>query len=346
MSVQTPPAARFWRPGKDGSVDCFLCPRRCQIAPGETGFCAVRHNEHGTLRALAYGRPSAVHVDPIEKKPFYHFLPGSTSLSLGTVGCNLDCQFCQNCSLSRARFDPAHAATLSPGEAVLAAQHHGCQSLSYTYNEPTVFVEFAQDTAALAREAGLGNCFVTNGYVSDEVLEAVYANLDAANVDLKSFAPEFYRRLTGGRLRPVLNTLTALKQLGVWVEVTTLLIPGLNDSADELRALCQWVGEHLGDRTPLHFSAFHPDHRLLDVPATPPDTLRRARELALEAGLRYVYLGNVLDREGGATRCPDCGEVLVTRSWHSVQRLHLDGARCAHCGAAADFVLTVGETDS
>jgi len=316
-----------------------LCPRRCLVAEGGFGSCGVRHHRDGKLWSLVYGAPSAVNLDPIEKKPLFHFLPGTDILSIGTVGCNLKCTFCQNCSLSRGSVDRTRAARLAPEDAVRTAQTRGCPSIAFTYNEPTVFAEYAEDVAATGRQAGLRHVFVTNGYVSQEALPMVYANIDAANVDLKAFTQDFYGELTQSDLQPVLDTLVALQERRVWIEITNLVIPGHNDSESDLTRMCEWVLSNLGDRVPLHFSAFHPDHELLDVPPTPAQTLRRARQLARQVGLKYVYLGNVRDEEGSSTYCPECNGLLVARSWHTLGVSHLKGDRCAHCGAVADFIV-------
>jgi pyruvate formate lyase activating enzyme len=323
--------ARFWIAEKDRRVRCGLCPRRCLIAPGRSGTCLARENRDGRLVSLVYGRPSAVHVDPIEKKPLYHFLPGTDVLSIGTAGCNLACAFCQNWSLSRCGVDELPARSLPPRDVVAAAVAAGCPSIAFTYNEPTIFAEYAIDTAALARETGLKTVMVTNGYVTQEALPDVYRDIDAANVDLKAFDEGFYRTWTRAELKPVLDTLVALVSRGVWVEVTTLLIPGLNDDDASIRAGSLWIRDNLGADVPLHFSAFHPDYRMLDRPPTPPEVLRRARRTALDAGLRWVYEGNVVS-EGGSTWCPSCGRLLIRRSGNAVTEVRLEpGDRCA-CG--------------
>lgn len=331
--------ARYYQPGPGGTVECVLCPHHCQVAEGRRGVCAVRLNQGGKLYSLVYGRPAALNIDPVEKKPLFHFLPGSRLLSLGTVGCNLRCRFCQNSSLSRGRLDPADAVEWPPERVVETAKAHGCAGLAYTYNEPTVFAEYAQDIAALAKEAGLRNAFVTNGYIDPQALPSVYADIDAANVDLKAFSAGFYHDLTRSSLQPVLDTLVALRRLGVWVEITNLVIPTLNDAENQIGALCRWVLDHLGDRTPVHFTAFHPDHQLLDIPPTPHRTLVHARELALNLGMKYVYLGNVRDEEGSSTRCPECGSLLVQRSWHAVRAVQIAAGRCPRCHAPVDFIL-------
>ena len=290
-----PHVAEWWQ--ADGEVAaCALCPHRCRIAPGRTGRCGVRKNVGGRLLALTYGRPVAVHVDLIEKKPLYHFLPGSLTYSLGTVGCNLSCLFCQNYELSTGTLDVAAAASgpeLRPDQIVAAARQAKCASVALTYNEPTVWAEYGRDIAVAAQAAGLRVVSVTNGFIQPGAAAALYEHVDAANVDLKAFDDGFYQRLCGGRLQPVLDTLKQLKRLGVWLEVTNLVIPGENDSPAGLRDLCRWVASELGPDTPLHFSAFFPTHRLTDRPVTPRATLTLAARLAAEAGLNHVHLGNL-----------------------------------------------------
>lgn len=322
--------ALFSEPGPGGRVRCRLCPRACNIPPGKPGFCMVRRNEGGTLVLTAWGRPTALHVDPIEKKPLYHYLPGSTSLSLGTIGCSLACRFCQNWTLSRGR-EVDGGIFLPPERLVALAEHHGSPSISFTYNEPTILAEYILDTAAVARPRGIGIVLVTNGYITREAARVLYPHVDAANVDLKAFSDDFYRKQTSGRLQPVLDALVEARVAGVHLEVTTLLIPGLNTDPSEIRAEAEWIRDHLGANTPLHFSAYHPDYRMLDRPRTPPQTLREARTIAKHAGLRYVYEGNVAS-DAVHTDCPSCGRSLIRRAWFEVvaDRLGRDG-RC-ECG--------------
>ncbi len=328
-------AALFAEPSAGGRVRCRLCPRACNIPTGKAGFCVVRRNVGGTLVLAAWGRPASVHVDPIEKKPLYHYLPGTTSLSLGTVGCSLACRFCQNWTLSRARDlgDTREEPILPPERLVALAMRHGSPSISFTYNEPSILAEYILDTAEIARPRGVGIVMVTNGYITREAARVLYPSVDAANVDLKAFSDEFYRKHCSGRLAPVLDALVEARAAGVHVEVTTLLIPGLNTDPDSIRAEAEWIRDHLGADTPLHFSAFHPDYRMTDRPRTPPETLRMARTTALQAGLKYVYEGNV-QSDASHTLCPSCGRWLIRRSWFDVtaDRLGPDG-RCA-CGEA------------
>lgn len=326
--------ARFWDPGEGGSVRCRLCPHRCPIDPGATGICGVRRNEGGSLRTLVYGRVVAESVDPIEKKPLFHFLPGSRSYSIATAGCNLRCRHCQNAEISQAPHERGVVPgfELPPAEAVRRASGAGCASISYTYTEPTVFFEYAFDTAALARRAGLRNVFVTNGYTSPEALREIGPLLDAANVDLKSSSDAFYKRVCGARLGPVLEALLLYRELGTWLEVTTLVIPGENDGDEDLAGCAGFIAGELGRDVPWHVSAFRPSYRLTDRQPTPASTLRRAAAIGREAGLRHVYEGNVL--EGGDTSCSACGRTLVTRAGFAVRANRLRAGSCPDCGAA------------
>lgn len=326
--------ARYWNPLDDGRIECALCPHRCRLAEGKRGLCFVRRREGDALVLDTYGRSSGFCVDPIEKKPLHHFLPGSPVLSFGTAGCNLFCRFCQNWEMSKAREMDLLAEEASPSQIAKAAAGLGCASVAYTYNDPVIFLEYAVDCAAACRERGVRSVAVTAGYIEAEPRREFFAAMDAANVDLKSFDPEFYRRLTGGRLEPVLETLEYIaRETDCWLEVTTLLIPGENDGEAELNALAAWVLETLGTEVPLHFSAFHPGFKLRDKPATPAATLRRAREIARGIGLEHVYTGNVRDPEGGSTWCPGCGALLIERDSYALGRWGLDsGACCRECG--------------
>ncbi len=342
MSSPAPPptygtvAARYGRALPDGRVGCELCPRECRLAEGQRGFCFVRANSGGRLVLTTYGRSSGFCLDPIEKKPLNHFLPGTSVLSFGTAGCNLACRFCQNHEISTARAMDAVQSGAGPDRIVAAARERGCASVAFTYNDPVIFAEYAIDTAIAARAAGVHPVAVTAGYVQGRARREFFAAMDAANVDLKGFSDAFYRRLTGGRLGVVLDTLTHLvHETDVWTEITTLLIPGHNDDDAQLTALAAWVAAELGPDVPLHFSAFHPDHRMRDVARTPAATLTRARDIALAAGLRFVYTGNVHDRAGDTTSCPGCGAELIVRDWYSIltYRLTAEG-RCPGCGTA------------
>ncbi|MDR1808710.1 MAG: AmmeMemoRadiSam system radical SAM enzyme [Propionibacteriaceae bacterium] len=334
MPARPASPARFWHTVPDGRVECDLCPRHCRLREGQRGFCFVRQNSGGALDLTTYGRSSGFCVDPIEKKPLNHFYPGSAVLSFGTAGCNLACQFCQNWDISAARAMDRLMDAATPDEIAAAAAATGSRSVAYTYNDPVIFAEYAIDTAAACHARGLANVAVTAGYIEPAARQEFFAGMDAANVDLKSFNPDFYRRLTGGRLETVLDTLRYLvRETAVWTEITTLVIPGYNDSDAELGALAAWVAGELGSDVPLHFTAFHPDYRLRDVPRTPLATLRRARARALGEGLRYVYTGNVLDAAGATTTCPGCGASVIAREGYDVTlyRVTPDGT-CAVCG--------------
>ncbi len=322
-------------------VQCRLCAQRCVIPDGRTGICRVRQNVGGTLYTLVYGRLIAQAVDPIEKKPLFHFLAGTESFSIATPGCNFRCTFCQNADISQR---PGLLGYVDgrdvPAEAVVeAAARQGCASISYTYTEPTIFFEYAHDVGRLAREQGIANVYVTNGYMTPEMLDVALPPgepplIDAANVDLKAFRDGFYRQECGAHLQPVLDALKTLKERGVWVEVTTLVIPGRNDSEEELRDIARFVAGDLGADTPWHISRFHPTYRLTDAPPTPVSTLVRAREIGREEGLRFVYVGNVPGHDGENTYCPQCGERVIGRQGFRIGQTDLREGACAHCGAA------------
>ncbi len=332
-----PPEARWWRTAKDdsGAVRCELCPRGCLLRDGQTGFCRVRKNTGGRLTSLTYGHPLGLAVDPIEKKPLYHFLPGTPVLSFGTAGCTLACTFCQNWNLSQgaAGDDPRQGdRPVDPAELVSLARNEKTPTIAYTYNEPTVFAEYLVDVAAGAREAGLRNVMVSNGYIAPKARQEVFARIDAVNVDLKGFSDAFYREHTQAALEPVLDTLQWVgAQPDIWLEVTTLLIPGLNDSEEMLGEECQWIASHLGPDVPVHFTAFHPAYKMNDRPRTPLETLLRAREIALHCGLRYIYLGNVGSSEGQNTICPHCKAVAIEREWFRTTTVNLADGRCSNC---------------
>jgi pyruvate formate lyase activating enzyme len=317
----------------DGRMQCDLCPRYCKLKDGQRGFCFVRQREGAQMILTTYGRSSGFCVDPIEKKPLNHFYPGSSVLSFGTAGCNLGCRFCQNWDISKAREFDRLADQASPEEIARKARELGCKSVAFTYNDPTIFAEYAIDVAQACREAGVKTVAVTAGYITAEARPEFYQHMDAANVDLKGFTEDFYHRLCYAELQPVLETLVYLKnETSVWLEVTTLLIPGENDSDDELQRASDWFAEHLGPDVPWHFSAFHPDFKLTDHPPTPPETLTRARRIALSKGLRHVFTGNVHDPEGGSTWCPGCGKCLIRRDWYRLGEYHVRDGACAFCG--------------
>ncbi|HEX8805194.1 MAG TPA: AmmeMemoRadiSam system radical SAM enzyme, partial [Acidimicrobiales bacterium] len=327
---------KHWHRLPDGRVQCDVCPRACRLREGQRGLCFVRGRVDDEVALLTYGRSSGYCIDPVEKKPLNHFLPGTSVLSFGTAGCNLACRFCQNWDISKSKEMDTLADAAMPDAIAEAALARGCRSVAFTYNDPTIFLEYAMDVADACRARGVKAIAVTAGYIEPEPRRELYAHLDAANVDLKGFTEEFYKRVCIGHLAPVLETLEYLRhETDVWLEITTLLIPGRNDGDEELDQLTGWVAEHLGTDVPLHFSAFHPDFRMMDVPPTPPATLTRAREWGLRNGLQYVYTGNVHDREGSSTWCPGCGAMLVERDWYELGRWHLtDDGRCASCGHA------------
>jgi pyruvate formate lyase activating enzyme len=327
--------AHWWHLLPDGRLQCDLCPRDCRLHEGQRGACFVRKHEADRMVLTTYGRSSGFCIDPIEKKPLNHFFPGSSVLSFGTAGCNLACKFCQNWDISKSRDMDRLMDRAGPGDIAAAAARSGCRSVAFTYNDPVIFAEYAMDVADACRERGVRTVAVTAGYMHDAPRRAFYAKMDAANVDLKAFSDEFYFRLTGSRLQPVLDTLTYLRhETGVWLEITTLLIPTWNDSDDEILRMSRWIAGELGCDVPVHFTAFHPDWKLDDLPPTPPETLRRARRIAMDQGLRYVYTGNVHDTEGGTTYCHGCRAALIVRDWHRILDYRVDaGGRCTECGA-------------
>jgi pyruvate formate lyase activating enzyme len=329
---------RFWvpAPGVDPAahkVLCQLCPRACVVGDGQRAFCFVRANRGGQMVLTTWGRSSGFCIDPIEKKPLHHFHPGSSVLSFGTAGCNLGCKFCQNWDISKARQFDRLAARATPDAIADAAVAHGCASIAFTYNDPVIFAEWAIDVAHACRERGVKTVAVTAGYITDTARAELFAAMDAANVDLKGFTDGFYRKVCLAELAPIKETLSWLaRETDVWFEVTTLLIPGLNDSERELDALCAWFAEHVGPEVPLHFTAFHPDYKMPDVPATPPATLRRARAQALRAGIKHVYTGNVHDADGQSTYCAGCGAVLIERDWYRLGDYRVVAGGCPDCG--------------
>jgi pyruvate formate lyase activating enzyme len=327
---------RYWHRLDDGRIQCDVCPRYCKLHEGQRGLCFVRARVGDQVVLTTYGRSSGFCVDPIEKKPLNHFLPGTPVLSFGTAGCNLTCKFCQNWDISKAREIDRLNDEACPDDIAEAALRLGCRSVAFTYNDPVIFLEYAVDCAKACHARGLKTVAVTAGYIGPEARKEFFAHMDAANVDLKAFTDDFYKNLCGGHLDPVLDTLKYLKdETSVWFEITTLLIPGENDSDAEIDALSQWVARSLGPDVPLHFTAFHPDWKMLALPPTASSTLSRARSIATAAGIRYVYTGNVHDANGGATWCPGCGGLLIGRDWHELTawRLTADG-HCPDCGTA------------
>jgi pyruvate formate lyase activating enzyme len=326
---------KWWHALPDGRIQCDLCPRDCKLHEGQRGLCFVRRMEGGEMVLTTYGRSSGFCVDPVEKKPLNHFYPGTSILSFGTAGCNLACKFCQNWDISKSKEMDRLQDEASPAAIAKAARDLGCRSVAFTYNDPVIFAEYAMDIADACREEDVKTVAVTAGYIHAAPRRAFYAKMDAANVDLKGFTDDFYWKVCGGRLQPVLDTLVYLvKETQVWTEITTLLIPGKNDSDEELRAQCRWMRQNLGPDVPLHFTAFHPDWKMNDVGPTPPDTLARARQIAQRAGLNYVYTGNVHDEAGGSTYCPACGNAVIVRDWYRIKGYHLgDDSACTSCGA-------------
>jgi len=331
--------ADFWRPAEEKAVDCYLCAHHCHIQPGQRGVCRVRENRDGTLETLAYGRVIANHVDPIEKKPLFHFLPGTRAYSIATVGCNFQCGFCQNWQISqwpRSRAGEMPGQQMEPEEVVQEARQAECQSISYTYTEPTIFYEYARATGVLARKVGLKNTFVTNGYMTGEALDDAASWLDAANVDLKAWQDDFYRKVCKASVEPVKETIRRMHDLGIWVEVTTLLVPGQNDASDDLEQIAAFIASVSPDM-PWHVTRFHPDYQDQETPPTPIETIESAIATGRDAGLRFVYAGNIAGMQD--TECPSCGATVIERRGMGVSKTRLRGAHCEACGAELPIVV-------
>ncbi len=325
---------------EDGKVQCILCNHRCVISPLKRGICGVRENREGKLYTLVYGKAISLNVDPIEKKPLFHFLPGSTSFSVATVGCNFRCLQCQNHEISqmpRDRGGRIEGSEVSPSEIVMLTKQNRCRSISYTYTEPTIYFEYAYEVSRLAHQEGIKNVFVTNGYMSEEALQMIQPYLDGANVDLKSFQEKFYKEICGASLEPVLKNLKLMREMGIWVEVTTLVIPNLNDSDQEFKGIAQFLVA-LGSEVPWHISAFYPTYRMLNLPRTPASTLHRARKIGMEAGLHYVYCGNIPGEEGEDTFCPRCGQSLIERVGFWVRKNDILDGTCRYCQKQIDGI--------
>jgi pyruvate formate lyase activating enzyme len=332
--------AKWWEPTDNNKILCTLCPRYCKIGEGQPGFCFIRQNIDGKLYSIGYGRPTGFAVDPIEKKPLNHFLPGTNILSFGTAGCNLGCKFCQNWSMSKAKLDDLNSLEASPEEVVNLAKRYHTPSIAYTYNDPTIFGEYVIDISKIAREEGIKSVMVTAGYIDKEARKDVYKYIDAANVDLKGFTERFYWKNTYSHLNDVLDTLIWLKnETDVWFEITTLLIPDENDSQEEVINECNWILKNLGENIPLHFTAFHPDFKMRDKDRTPEKTLTDARKIAMDMGIKYCYVGNVYNSEGQTTYCPNCNEKLIKRNWHSVLSNNLKDGKCRKCGQKIEGVF-------
>lgn len=325
--------ADYWENSVGGAIKCRLCPRNCVIQEGSRGFCTARANKGGTLYTLGYGKPVAINIDPIEKKPFFHVTPGARVFSLAVAGCNMRCLFCQNWQISQAKPDETESDYMTPGEVVDAAVKSDCRFIAYTYTEPAVFYEYMLDIAKLARQRGLKNTMHSCGYINPEPLQELLKYMDAVNIDLKGFNEEFYRRMGSfAELRPVLDTLKTIKSSGVWLEITNLVIPGQNDSPDEIRKMCVWIKENLGDEVPLHFSRFMPAFKLANLPPTPTEKLAEAHRIAGSVGLKYVYIGNVPGHPWENTYCPKCEKLLVSRAGYKINSVNIKNGKCSYCG--------------
>lgn len=349
MAVSPPVThpTKYWQLLDDGRLQCDVCPRECKLHEGQRGLCYVRGREGDEVVLYSYGRSSGFCVDPIEKKPLNHFLPGSSALSFGTAGCNLACKFCQNWDMSKSREMDTLADTAMPVRLAETAVELGCQSIAFTYNDPVIFLEYAVDVAKACRERGVKSVAVSAGYIQDAPRREFFQHMDAANIDLKAFTESFYKKICGGELENVLETLRYIvHETDVWLELTTLIIPGENDSDAELDAMTAWVVENLGPDVPMHFSAFHPDWKMQDIPATPPETLTNARQIAMKNGVHYAYTGNVHDRAGGSTFCPSCRELIIERDWYQLGSWGLDEQGCCHtCGESIAGVFEATPSD-
>ena len=332
MKAQQNHPGLFWKKLEDDRVLCELCPRHCALNEGQRGFCFVRQNVGGKMVLTTYGRSSGFCIDPIEKKPLNHFLPGTSIFSFGTAGCNLGCKFCQNWDISKSREFERLSDEASPEAIARTAKELGCRSVAFTYNDPVIFAEYAMDVADCCRELGIHPVAKTAGYITDEARPEFYRHMDAANIDLKAFTDEFYRNLTLSKLQPVLETLRYLKHNAkVWFEITNLVIPNENDSEKEFHEMSEWIMKNLGPDVPLHFTAFHPDFKMMDHPPTPPETLRKARQIALSTGLHYVYTGNIHDEDTQSTYCHKCKKLLIERDWYELGEYHIKNGQCGFC---------------
>jgi len=330
--------ALYYSKLKNKIVNCNLCPTNCVIKPDNLGNCGVRKNIDGKLYSLVYAKPVSISTDPIEKKPLYHFLPNSHSLSIGTLGCNLHCLHCQNYDISQSKVDQVSGKETTPEEIVQAAIKNNCKSISYTYNEPTIFYEYVLEIAKLARKKGIKNIMVTNGYINKEPLQELYPLIDAANIDLKSLDEDFYKKICKVRLKPVLEAIKEIKKT-TWIELTNLIIPGYNDKKQQIEKLVEWIKENVGIKTPLHFSAFYPTYKLLDAERTPPETLLKAKEIALKQGLKYIYLGNTQLPDSGNTYCPRCNKLLIERGQFQVNKNNIRKNSCPFCDEKIDGIF-------
>jgi pyruvate formate lyase activating enzyme len=332
MESISPKEAKWWQQADNGKLLCTLCPRYCTIGDGQAGFCFIRKNIDGKLYSIGYGKPTGFAIDPIEKKPLNHFWPGSNILSFGTAGCNLGCKFCQNWSISRAKLNDNNSLTASPEDVVMLAKKYNVPSIAYTYNDPVIFGEYVIDISKIAHEEGINSVMVTAGYIDKNARKEVFRNIDAANVDLKAFSELFYHKFSYAHLEYVLDTLIWLKkETNVWFEITNLMIPDENDSIEETKKMCQWILENLGDEVPLHFTAFHPDFKMTDKRQTPASTISNARRIAMEAGIKYCYIGNVHNLIGQNTYCPECKKLIIQRDWHLIIENKLTNSHCPYC---------------
>jgi len=325
--------ALFWSKLSDLAVACQLCPRKCTIPDGKRGFCGVRENRGGTLYTLSYSKLVSLNdLDPIEKKPLFHFLPSTRTLSIATAGCNLKCKFCQNWQISQKLPEEVDYRDVTPEELVEMAKHSGVPTIAYTYSEPTIFYEYMLETAKLAKEAGLRNVMHSNGYINEEPLRELAGYLDAANIDLKGISDEYYGKFTGGTVEPVLRSLKVLKQEGVHLEITNLVLPGFNDDQESVKEMCLWIKENLGEDIPVHFSRFWPMYKMVSLDPTPPETLERIGRDAEDCGLNYVYIGNVAGNPAESTYCPDCSRIVIKRVGYMIQEVNLEDGKCKFCG--------------
>ena len=323
--------ARFYEKLANQKIRCKLCPRACIVSEGERGHCRVRENRGGAFYTLVHSRVCAAHVDPVEKKPLFHYLPGTTAFSIATAGCNVHCKFCQNWDISQSRPEKIAAEYVPPERVAEWAEHYGCPTIAYTYSEPVVFSEFVMDCADAGHAAGICSLVVSNGYIQEEALRSVYGRMDAVKIDLKSFSDSFYSQIVTGQLKPVLDTIVTLRKMGKWTEIVYLVIPTLNDTDDQFRGLAAWAKSNIGADVPIHFTQFHPDYLLEDLPVTPVSTLERAREIAMAEGLHYVYIGNVPGHPAEHTWCPGCGRAVVERSGMALQKMSILKGMCAFC---------------
>lgn len=325
--------ARYWEALDNQRVRCELCPRRCIVASGQRGYCRVRENQDGQYKTLVYGRLTAMNNDPIEKKPLFHFLPGTTALSVSTSGCNVKCKFCQNWNLAQSNPEDLNFRYVAPEELVKTAERYSIPTIAYTYNEPTVFTEYVLDTASIGREHGIRNVNISNGFINQTPLRDLCGVLDAIKIDFKAFSENFYRDMVSGSMKPVLDTMVTIKSQGVWLEMVNLVIPTLNDSRSEIEKMCKWIIANLGADVPLHFTRFHPDYLLQNLPPTPVKTLDMAYQIAKDAGIHYVYVGNVPGHIHENTVCPDCGAELIVRKGYTILKNSIKDGRCPHCNA-------------